>query len=82
MSDSANPVQQSVPVIEIRPFKGGRQCYEGPGVGPYWVGDNAKESAIDYAKARAKYGHSEIRVLRRRISGDRHRNITSRRPSM
>jgi hypothetical protein len=28
MPDSANPVQQSVTVIEIRPFKGGWQCYE------------------------------------------------------
>ena len=29
---SANPVQQSLTVIEIRPFKGGWQCYEEPGV--------------------------------------------------
>ena len=50
-------------VIEIRPFKGGWQCCEGPGVGPYWTGNSAKQSAIDYAKARAKFGHGEIRVL-------------------
>jgi hypothetical protein len=31
MPESANPVQQSRTVIEIRPFKGGWQCYEGPG---------------------------------------------------
>ena len=30
---------------------------------PYWVGENAKQSAIDYAKAWAKFGRGEIRVL-------------------
>jgi hypothetical protein len=64
MPESANPVQQSRRVIEIRPFKGGWQCYEGPGVGPYWIGADAKQSAIDYAKARAKFGECEIRVLK------------------
>jgi hypothetical protein len=63
MPESGNPVQQSRTVIEIRPFKGGWQCYEGPGVGPYWIGDDAKQSAVDYAKARAKYAHAELRVL-------------------
>ena len=63
MPESASPVQQSRTVIEIRPFKGGWQCYEGPGVGPYWIGDDAKQSAIDYAKARTKFGHGEIRLL-------------------
>jgi hypothetical protein len=64
MRELANPVQQSITVIEIRPFKGGWQCYEGlPGVQPYWTGDTAKEDAIGYATARAKFGRSEIRVL-------------------
>ena len=63
MSELANPVQQSVTVIEIRPFKGGWQCYEGPGVQPYWTGDAAKEDAIGYAGARAEFGRGEIRVL-------------------
>jgi hypothetical protein len=63
MPDSASPVQQSITVIEIRPFSGGWQCYEGPGVGPYWTGDTAKEDAISYATARAKFGRGEIRVL-------------------
>ena len=63
MPDSANPVQQSPTVIEIRPFKGGWQCYEGPGVQPYWTGDAAKEDAIGYASARAEFGRGEIRVL-------------------
>jgi hypothetical protein len=29
MPESTNPVQQGVTLIEIRPFKGGWQCYEG-----------------------------------------------------
>ena len=64
MAESAAPVQQNGTVIEIRPFKGGWQCYEVEGVGPYWIGDSAKQSATDYAKARAKFGRGEIRVLR------------------
>jgi len=60
MPELANPVQQPQTIIEIRPFKGGWQCYEGPGVQPYWTGNSAKQSAIDYAKARAKFGHAEI----------------------
>jgi len=63
MPELANLVQQSLTVIEIRPFKGGWQCYEGPGVPPYWTGEHAKEDAIGYATARAKFGRGEIRVL-------------------
>jgi hypothetical protein len=63
MPESANPVQQSLTVIEIRPFKGDWQCYEGPSVQPYWTGGAAKEDAIGYASARAKFGRGEIRVL-------------------
>jgi hypothetical protein len=63
MPDTANSVQQPRTTIEIRPFRGGWQCYEAPGVQPYWTGDNAKQSAIDYAKGRAKFGRGEIRVL-------------------
>jgi hypothetical protein len=64
MSESANPVQQNATIIEIRPYRGGWQCFEGPGVGPYWIGDGAKQSATDYAMARAKFGRGEIRVLK------------------
>jgi hypothetical protein len=63
MPESANPVQPSVTVIEIRPFKGGWQCFEGPGVQPYWTGNTAKEDAIGYATAGAKFGRGEIRGL-------------------
>jgi hypothetical protein len=41
----------------------GWQCFEGPGVGPYWTGESAKDDAIGYAKARAQFGRGEIRVL-------------------
>ena len=63
MPESANRVQQSITIIEIRPFRGGWQGYEGPGVQPYWTGEHAKEDAIAYATARAKFGRGEIRVL-------------------
>ena len=62
--DSANPVQQGTTVIEIRPFRGGWQCFEASGVQPYWASEDAKQSAIDYARARAKFGRGEIRVLK------------------
>jgi hypothetical protein len=48
---------------EFAQFRGGWQCYERPGVEPYWTGENAKQSATDYAKARAQFGRAEIRVL-------------------
>ena len=64
MADSANPVQQPQTIIETRPYRGGWQCFEGPGVEPYWTGESAKENAIGYAKGRAKFGRGEIRVLK------------------
>jgi hypothetical protein len=64
--DIFSPVTQlnNDTIIEIRPFKGGWQCYERPGVAGYWTGQGAKQSAIDYAKARAKFGQGEIRILK------------------
>ena len=64
MPDSANPVQQNTTVIEIRPYRGGWQCFEADGVAPYWTGEHAKDDAIRYAKTRAKFGRGEIRVLK------------------
>jgi hypothetical protein len=62
MPDSANPVQQSLTVIEIRPFKGGSvtrvRVSNRTGLA------RARELAIGYAKARAKFGRGQIRVLR------------------
>jgi hypothetical protein len=63
MPDSASPMQPNATIIEIRPYRGGWQCHEGPGVQPYWTGDTAKQDAIGYATARAKFGRGEIRVL-------------------
>jgi hypothetical protein len=63
MPESANRVQESRTVIEIRPFKGGWQCYEGPGVGPYWIGDDAKQSAIvGPSRVRARVGRFSFRT--------------------
>jgi len=63
MPDLVNGEQSSATIIEIRPFRGGWQCFEAAGVQPYWTGENAKQSAIGYATARAKFGRGEIRVL-------------------
>jgi hypothetical protein len=49
----------------------GWQCLEVPGIQPHWTGENAKQSAIDYAKSWAKFGHGEIRVLNPAGSVDR-----------
>jgi hypothetical protein len=56
--------KSTMTIIEIRPYRNGWQCFEAPGVQPYWTGESAKEDAIGYAKARAKFGHGEIRVLK------------------
>jgi hypothetical protein len=56
MPDLASGVQQSATIIEIRPFRGGWQCFEAPGVQPYWTGEQAKEMAMNYTKGRAKFG--------------------------
>jgi len=63
MQEKASPVQGLQTIIEIRPFRGGWQCFEASGVQPYWVGVDAKQSAVDYAKARTKYGRGEIWVV-------------------
>jgi hypothetical protein len=73
MPESANPLQQPQTIIEIRLYRGGWQCYRGPGVQPYWTGEHAKEDAIGYATARAKFGRGEIRVLN--IDGSIERTI-------
>ncbi|HAF14089.1 MAG TPA: hypothetical protein DCK99_10405 [Blastocatellia bacterium] len=64
MEESDLEEQQSdAYIIHIRPYRNGWQCFEAPGVGPYWTGDGAKEHALDYAKTRANLGRGEIRVL-------------------
>ena len=49
-------------LIEIRPHRGGWQCYEGKGVAPYFIEADAKGSAIDYATNRMKGRTGEICV--------------------
>jgi hypothetical protein len=61
--ESASPLQQGLTIIEIRPYRNGWECFEAPGVQPYWIDANAKEDTFGYAKARAKFGGAEIRVL-------------------
>ncbi len=47
----------------MRPYRGGWQVFEGPGVEPFYVGPNAKEKAISYATERLKFSGGEARVL-------------------
>jgi hypothetical protein len=61
--EQANPVQHGVRIIEIRPYRNGWQCFEAPGVQPYWTGPSAKEDAVNYAKSRIKFGRGQIRVM-------------------
>ncbi len=49
-------------LIEIRPYRGGWQCFEGAGVAPYFVEGDAKRSAIGYSKSRMQARTGEIRI--------------------
>jgi len=44
MPELANSVQQPQTIIEIRPHRGGWQCFAGPGVQPYWTGEHQKRT--------------------------------------
>jgi hypothetical protein len=74
MPESASGVQHSATIIEIRPYRRGWQCFEAPGVAPFWIGNGAKEDAISYAKGRARFGRGQIRILN--IDGSRERVIS------
>jgi hypothetical protein len=50
-------------IFEIRPHNGGWQCFDAPGVQPYFVVTNAKQQAIDCAKGRLSDRQGEIRVF-------------------
>src|SRR4051812_43396496 len=52
----------TLPLIEIRPYRGGWQCFEGDGVAPYFVETDAKRAAMDYATQRMRGRTGEIRV--------------------
>ena len=49
-----------VTIIEVRPFRNGRQVYECPGVQPVFLN---QAQAIDYAQSRACFRFGEIRIL-------------------
>jgi hypothetical protein len=63
LPELASGAQQSATIIEIRPYRGGWQCFEARGVEPLGIGDRAKEDAVGYAKDRAKFGRGQICVL-------------------
>ena len=50
-------------LIEIRPHRGGWQCYEAPGVAPFFTEGDAKRSAIEYASNRMRGRRGEVRVM-------------------
>jgi hypothetical protein len=56
--------------IQVRPSRiprwqkqGGWEVYEADGVSPVYCGPNAREEALSYARQRAGYAPTEIRVL-------------------
>jgi hypothetical protein len=55
-----NNANNSVTIIEIRPFRNAWQVYEAPGVQPVFL---TKEQAISYAQNRASFRSGEIRIL-------------------
>jgi hypothetical protein len=51
-------------IFLVRPHRGGWQCFEAPGVQPYWVGEKAKAHAISYAlNCRTANRYGELRIL-------------------
>ena len=53
-------------VIEIRPHRsGGWECFEAPGVQPFFNEKNAKQQAIDYGIARMRGRKGEVRIYDR-----------------
>jgi hypothetical protein len=63
MPESANPVQRPQTIIEIRPFKGGWQCFEGPGVGAVLDRRHGKRGRNQLRHCAREIGRGEIRVL-------------------
>jgi hypothetical protein len=53
-------------IFVIRPHRGGWQCFEAPGVQPYFIGADAKRQAIDYARNRTAHRVGEIRIMNAR----------------
>ena len=60
----------SARIIQVRPSRNPRwkkqgrwEVFEAEGVCPVHCGDNARESALSYAKQRAGYAPTEIEIL-------------------
>ena len=56
--------------IQVRPSRiprwqkqGGWEVYEGEGVSPLYCGPNAREDALSYARHRAGYAPTEMRIV-------------------
>lgn len=49
-------------IFEIRPHRGGWQCFEAAGVAPYFVGSDAQEQAMRYALGRTSHRVGEVRI--------------------
>jgi hypothetical protein len=49
--------------IEVRPYRDGWKVFEAPGVEPFYLGDDAKEKAIGYARHRQRSNTRLIRIL-------------------
>ena len=51
-------------IIKVKPYPGGGwQVFAEPGVAPFWTGNRAKESAVEYAMEKCKKHRGEIRLV-------------------
>lgn len=50
-------------IFMIRPHCGGWQCFESPGVQPFFTGSEGRQQAINYAQGRTAHRFGEIRVF-------------------
>ena len=60
----------SARIIQVRPLRNPRwreqgawEVFEADRVSPVYCGENARDSALSYARQRAGYGRAEIQVL-------------------
>lgn len=49
--------------IDLKPYRGGWKVFEAPGVEPFFIGERAKEQAIDYAKHRQRSNSRPIQIF-------------------
>jgi hypothetical protein len=56
--------RMAIMIIEIKPYAGGGwQVFAEPGTAPFWTGDGAKESAVEYAMEKCQRHRGEIRLV-------------------